>query len=234
MSHLTVTAIDTDPQFAGQDCAFHLRMKDAKQPVQDINFSFQHQTSDLKSIIDDNGVTLYAFAQKRGYFRPGRVTIQSGFPFGLYKVWTHVDFDFNVLVYPKVLHNALPLALLEADNRAQYGNSSKLGVDEFSTLKTYQVGESLKSVAWKQLAQGRGWLSKQFEQTAGGDIQLDVSTMSQYPLEMALSYITFQIIELDKKQQRYALALPNKMIEVGIGSRHKQQCLTALALYKRS
>jgi uncharacterized protein (DUF58 family) len=142
-----------------------------------------------------------------------------------------LDFGFNALLYPYPLKNKFQLE--SASNNAQENSryQSIVGVDQFSTLKTYPLGESLKSVAWKLLAQGRGWYSKQFEQSAGGDLLLDINSLTHLPLETRLSFLCYQIIELQKTNPRYALKLNTEASKVGSGNIHNQQCLSALALF---
>lgn len=232
LANLTLMAFESEPQFAGKDCKFELRViADNNQP-QDVSFSFQSNLSDFQTVIDRDKVVLYACSRTRGYFNPGRITVRSTFPFGLYTVWTHVDFGIKVLLYPEPIENLIKAVPYSENNSHDSFNQTTLGVDQFSTLKSYQQGESLKSVAWKQLAQGRGWLSKQFEQSLGEDLLLDINSLKHLPLESRLSFLCYQILELDKCQQRYALTLGKQKIEMNSGKRHKEHCLKALALFE--
>lgn len=232
VNNLTISATENQTQFVGKSAQFGLRLTPTKSCPHDLIFSFQHSNSDLQPLIEQNNILLYAVANKRGYFKPGRITLRSSFPFGLYNVWTHIDFDTEVLIYPQPIANKMQLQSIADNSVNQSFSKTTTGVDQFSTLKAYQPGESLKSVAWKQLAQGRGWLSKQFEQSVGGDCVLDIANLSHVPLETRLSYLCFHIIELEKRQQRYALILPNHEIAVSVGEAHKHRCLKALALYQ--
>jgi len=232
LAGLIIKSVETHAQFAGHDIQFKLRIKHNKHSGQDISYKFQHASSVLHTIVESDSVCLYALNKQRGYFNPGRVTVRSTFPFGLFNVWTHLDFGLQVLLYPKPIENKMSLQRSPSNLHDSSLNQSIAGVDQFSNLKNYQAGESLKSVAWKQVAQGRGWFSKQFEQSAGGDISLDIDTLNHLPLETRLSYICYQIIELERTEQRYALSLYNQNIEVGSGRSHQKRCLTALALVK--
>ena len=232
VSQLTLSAIDSEAQFAGKNCQFRLRLKHGKQKAQDLFLCFQYHDSDLQPIWEGDTIILYAFARQRGYFKPGRVTLRSSFPFGLYNIWTHIDFDTEVLIYPTPIKNNMQPHSTAKSNSDKSISQTIQGVDQFSTLKSYQPGESLKSVAWKQLAQGRGWLSKQFEQSVSGECVLDIGLLNHLPLEMRVSYLCYHIIELEKRHQRYALVLPNQEIVIGSGAMHQHRCLKALALYK--
>lgn len=232
VSQLTLSALDSEAQFAGKSCQFRLRLKHERQKAQDLFFCFQNHDSDLQPIKEGDTIILYAFAKQRGYFRPGRIKLRSSFPFGLYNVWTHIDFDAEVLIYPKPIKNNIQSHSISKNNSDQSVNQTAHGVDQFSTLKSYQPGESLKSIAWKQLAQGRGWLSKQFEQSVSAECVLDISLLGHLPLEMRVSYLCYHVIELEKQHLRYALVLPNQEISLGTGAIHKHRCLKALALFQ--
>lgn len=233
LAGLTLTAVNSEAQFADKNCQFNLRLSYSKTVAQDISFTFQKTTSKLHCSIDQDRVCLYAFSKRRGYFNPGRITVRSTFPFGLFTVWTHLDFAFKILLYPKPIENNMFIGRLSSDLSDKGMQASIMGVDEFSTLKNYQIGESLKSVAWKQLAQGRGWLTKQFEQSAGGDLLLDIDRVNHLPLEIRLRFLCYQVIALEKRGQRYALRLTKQQIEVGSGLEHKKRCLQCLALHER-
>lgn len=232
LAGLNLFALKGDAQFAGKDSQFNLRLSHAKVEAKAISFEFQQPSSELKAVVEHNSVSVYACCHQRGYFNPGRVTVRSTFPFGLFNVWTHLDFGFKVLLYPHPVENSLPLERLSGSIDDAGIKQPLIGVDEFSTLKNYQLGESLKSVAWKQVAQGRGWLTKQFEQPAGAEVALDIKLLAHLPVEMRLSFLCYQILELEKKNQRYSLTLGDQQIKVGTGKPHQAVCLQALALHK--
>jgi uncharacterized protein (DUF58 family) len=232
LAGLTLSAVPPVSQFANKDCNFKLSIKHPKTIAQGLDFSFKHQRSQLQTTIKNNTVVLYSYSSQRGYFNPGRITVKSTFPFGLFNVWTHLDFDFKVLLFPSPIENKLKESRSLDDNAYEHSAYQTIaGVEQFSTLKNYQLGESLKSVAWKQVAQGRGWLSKQFEQSAGGDLLLDISDLNHLPLELRLSFLSHHIIELEKIKQRYSLTLNQHKIAIGSGQSHKHKCLQALALF---
>ncbi|MCG6200874.1 DUF58 domain-containing protein [Psychromonas antarctica] len=231
IAHITLTATPVTPQFAGSDCVFCLRMAKKSNLGQEMSIYFQKKSSGLQSLISEEQVLVYGLSKKRGWFNPGRVTIASTFPFGLFTVWTFLDFDLRALLYPQPQKNKQPLVSLSTRQSTQGITNTALGVDQFSMLKNYQAGESLKSVAWKQLAQGRGWFSKQFEQDQGGDVLLDLALYGNLDLEKKLSLLSYQIIELDKRHLSYTLKLGATTFVAEHGLQHKTRCLKALALY---
>jgi len=129
-----------------------------------------------------NPINLSQKCQQRGKLSLPRVTVKSFYPLGLYRCWTHLAFTHQVTVFPKPLPCQIQLHVSEHDNankNAKKNNKTTIeqaGQDDFSHLKTYQVGEPLNHVAWKQLAKGRGMISKQFSSVGNGIGWLKLST----------------------------------------------------------
>lgn len=231
MSGLALEAAEPEPQFAEQVMAFPVKIKHSSEQGQ-FYFNLQKQSHVLDAVIKGQQVVVYAKPLQRGYFKPGRLTVYSLFPLGLFRVWSHVDLGWQGLVYPKPIEAKVVLDSDAGDQQADLGRSrSKPGFDEFAGLKTYQVGESLKSVAWKQLAQGRGWHSKAFEQAQGAPVWLTLNEQSGRDLETKLSQITSQVLQLDEQNALYGLRLAGQEIAPAQGPSHKLQCLAALATY---
>lgn len=231
MSGLTLEAAEPEPQFAEQVMAFPVKIQHSAEQGQ-FYFSLQKQPHVLDPVIKGQQVVVYAKACHRGYFKPGRLTVYSLFPLGLFRVWSHVDLGWQGLVYPKPIETNVVLDSDAGDQQGDLGRSrAKAGFDEFAGLKTYQVGESLKSVAWKQLAQGRGWHSKAFEQAQGAPVWLTLNEQTGRDLETKLSQLTSQVLQLDEQNALYGLRLSGQDITPAQGPSHKLACLTALATY---
>lgn len=230
-SGLKLTASRSVDQYAGKACTFSLRI-DAKQHLaQQTTYSFQYPSSSLKAVISDLQVQLFAKNNKRGWFNPGRVTVQSYYPFGLFKVWTHLDFGFCCLLYPMPVESQLFNIALSGENSDTGYFQSKAGFEAFNTLKPFQQGESLKSIAWKQVAQGKGWFTKQFEQEQGGDVYLSFSAFKGQSVEQTLGMLTYQVLSYEEQGVNYALDLGFTIIKASSGAEHQKHCLRALALY---
>ena len=231
LSGLVLTAVKGEDQFSNKDCSFMLRIESAEHLAQQTTYSFKYPSSSLKTVNGDQQVQLFAKGDKRGWFKPGRVTVQSYFPFGLFKVWTHLDFDFCCLLYPDPIENPLSDIRASGERKETGRSQNKAGFDTFSMLNPYQQGESLKSVAWKQVAQGRGLLTKQFEQEQGGDVYLSLTTFKGIPIEEAIAMLTYQVVSYEKLGVNYLLDLGSLTIKANSGAEHQRDCLRALALY---
>ncbi|WP_158970293.1 DUF58 domain-containing protein [Paraglaciecola sp. L3A3] len=188
---------------------------------------------------DNNPATISYLCHKRGKLTLPRVTIASYFPLGLFKCWTHLAFSHDILVYPKPQPCVINLLTNTDDTNVKAGSSQleQIGHDEFLQLKPYQAGEPLHHVAWKQLAKGRGMISKQFstlgQQTAWLKLpsQFKQQALNNEWLETELSKLTFQVIEVAKTEQHFGLDLGQVCIAPNTGPEHTKKCLTALALF---
>lgn len=231
LSGIIFTATSSDDQFANKDCAFTLRIDAKLNSAQQTTYAFKDAQSAIQSVVDERQVTLFSKNAQRGLFKPGRVTIQSYYPFGLFRVWTHLDFGFSCLLYPMPMQHTINHVVRSGKETNTKHQETKVGVDAFSTLKPFQEGESLKSVAWKQVAQGRGKFTKHFEEEQGGDVFLSLSAINTGSIEEKLSMLTYQVLHYEQQGIQYALELGSVVIKLNSGVTHQKQCLRALALY---
>lgn len=174
---------------------------------------------------------------KRGQYSLGRVLIISEYGFGLFKAWTRLDFAQQVTAYPKpvayVWSNSPQSAADEAvkNNLESYQDSFQLGQDEFHQLQHYQLGEPFSRVAWKHVARGQGWLTKQYQKALSGKLQLDFEHLPTGTLEQRLSWLSYAIKDCSDKQIGFSLKLPNQIFDYDNSSQHTLRCLAALARY---
>ena len=111
-------------------------------------------------------VSLDVPAPRRGRVALGRVTLTSDYPFGLWRGWAYVHFPLTGIVYPAPEIGAPPLPRGHggADPLAQ-GSSDDA---DLAGLREYQRGDPPQRVAWKAVARGRGWYTKEFDGAGGG------------------------------------------------------------------
>ncbi|MCL1048133.1 DUF58 domain-containing protein [Shewanella abyssi] len=219
--------------FAGQPCYIPILLSSVNNAFE-IKLNFHgHGSEVVKKVTDDTSVSnLCVDRTQRGTLTPGRIKVESRFPLGLCRVWSHVDLDITQVIYPKPIKNQHQLSCHPQSSN----NSSELGkfvagVDEFKGLKQYVRGEPLKQIAWKQWAQGRGMLTKEFQQPQGAPLWLMLESDSR-DLELNLSYLSWQAQQLSQKQQIFGLSIGTTIIEPALGEQHRVNVQTHLALYK--
>ncbi|TFW09729.1 DUF58 domain-containing protein, partial [Oxalobacteraceae bacterium OM1] len=142
--------------------------------------------------------------------------------------------DARALVYPRPEEHAPPLPLA-ADLKDD--GSGSAGQDDYAGVRGYQAGDSLKRLAWRQIARldadaGGTLVAKHFEGGSASEIALDLAAMpSGMSLEARLSRLTRWVLEAEARGLAYAFRLGNVSLPAGRGPAHQETCLRALALY---
>ncbi|WOT03738.1 DUF58 domain-containing protein [Shewanella youngdeokensis] len=222
----------TSNTFAGQACYIPIQMSSNRDAFEiQLNFDANAPQTIRKVTTQADIVSVATQSSQRGTLKPGRVKVESRFPLGLCRVWSHIDLAISQVIYPNPINNQHQLSSQPLDaNHNQVASQFIAGVDEFNQLKPYIVGEPIKHIAWKQWAQGRGMLTKEFQQPQGAPLWLTVDDEQQ--LELQLSYLCWQTLQLSQQQQTFGLSIGGLTISPSNGEQHKINVLTHLALFK--
>ncbi|MFQ6538637.1 MULTISPECIES: hypothetical protein [Aphanothece] len=167
--------------------------------------------------------------ERRGAQRPGRLVLSSRAPLGLFICWSRWDPPIPQVVYPA--RRAGPVAL--ADQPApsavaeRGSDADREGSAIWHDLRPHRPEDGHARLAWKVLAQGRGRLSKVLRDPAG-EPQL-LMPAAGVPLERALEHLSARIWQSSQRGEAYGLVLPHCRIPPGVGRRHRERCLVALA-----
>lgn len=177
----------------------------------------------------DSFVTVLAPTSRRGYLDPGLLTVESVYPVGLLRVWTHIRFRFEAAVYPA------PVA--DTSRRAGRGGvgeghtTGASGSDDYVGLKTFEPGESLRHVAWKQYAREQGLWSKQYADPVDSRVWIDWDDYAGLDTEQRLARMSWQVCDCDAAGRVYGLRLPEAELAPDRGAAHRQAALRRLALH---
>lgn len=163
-----------------------------------------------------------------------RITLESFYPMGLYRCWTHLLFQSDVIIYPKPIPCQPPALMGGDDDETNETDNHSTGQEDFDTLGAYQVGEPMHQVAWKQVAKGQRMVSKRFTGASGQSIWLAINQMPTQNIEQALSHLTWLVLESNKQNHRFGLDLGTIKIPPNSGTTHMEKCLRTLALYGNS
>ena len=239
LSGLGLTATASQAVYAGELAHFSLQLNNrAKFARYALQIGFDPtamQTVDVPQLSTYN-LTLAAVTARRGWMPCPRIRIQTTFPFGLLKAWSYWKTSLQVLVYPKPESNPPALPYTAAGNS---GTELTLGSDEFSGIRNYQIGDSLRQLAWRQMARlssqdNQILLSKHYE---GGQQKMCVLDFAALPpqlnLEQKLSRLCAWLLAAEKEQIRYALKLGRVKTAQNSGADHLLACLMALALFEQ-
>lgn len=233
LARLSVSAGRNEPVFAGQEARFQvcldnptsfarhaIALSAAKEPVAiHVDIAPWHAAH----------LEFNRRAEHRGRLAAGRFTLVTTYPLGLLRAWTHLNLDMTSLVYPRPAAEGLPPPLTPTETGQ--GKPQGEGQEDFSGLRGYRSGDSLRQVAWKAVARGQGMLIKQFSGEAQQELWLDFAALPDLDTEEKLSRLTRWVLDADAANQRYGLRLPGKALEPAAGPEQRRLCLEALALF---
>jgi uncharacterized protein (DUF58 family) len=231
---LQISLHPAEPVFAGQVARFPLVLSN---PLRRTRYAIGVQRGESAPLYLDVEAAsqtrghLSIPSRRRGRLRPQRLLVFTRFPLGLFHAWSWVTFDTPALVYPRpitapaVRQGSTPE---EGEARRELGTG-----DDFSGLRAYQTGESLRQVAWKVFAKEQELLTKQFAGYGREEVWLDWEHFPNEPTEMRLSRLCRQVLDVEAGGLLYGLRLPGMDIKPGAGEHHRERCLEALALFER-
>ncbi|MGE0801861.1 MAG: DUF58 domain-containing protein [Lautropia sp.] len=178
-------------------------------------------------------VTLHT--SRRGWMPAPRFRLSTTFPLGLWRAWSYWHPATRVLVWPQPETPAAPLPAAVSDG-GEFDDRSH-GDDDFSAIRPYRPGDSLRRLAWKAMARTADDepLTKAFAGGSGGELLLDWNQLpAGMPDEARLSRLTRWVLRADAEGQRFVLILPGQRLDADAGSGHRGACLEALALCGRT
>lgn len=169
-------------------------------------------------------------AVRRGLLSPGRLTLFTRYPLGLYYAWAYFEPAMQCVVYPRPAPPGLPLPAMT--RIAGQGTAHGQGQEDFSGLRQYHPGDSSRHIAWKAVARDQGLLTKQFSGRADSELWLTWESLPpQMGPEEKLSQLTRWVLDADALGLSFGLALPGNAVPVAIGEAQRERCLEALALF---
>lgn len=237
LSGLTVEALTAPIGYTGQSLRFAVQLQTTR-PRHDLQLSATEGLGEhLAELAHREQLGVTFIATQRGWLQPGRLRIASQWPLGLLECWTQLDLQQVGLAYPKPQRCDLQL---QAGNTAPTATnmpattSQNAGMDEMQGVRPYRVGESLSQIAWKQVAQGRGFVSKEFMTPIPQMCWLELHKTTGQTLEERLSKLCYQLQTLEQQGAHYGLLLGSQSIAPNEGPHHQTRCLTALALYENN
>lgn len=233
LAHLRITAGRVLPVFAGEQAHFQLHFhNNTRADRYSIGVTGDQITADYIDVTADGTVvaTVPVRALRRGWLRPGRITLFSRFPLGLFRAWSYAEPDVQCLVYPEPAQPGLPLPPSSPGDGE--GGMAGQGQDEFSGLRPYRPGDSPRHIAWKAVARDDTLLTKQFAGRADSELWLSWDALpSQMSTEQKLSHLVRWTLEADSRSLIYGLRLPGTTLPPASGPMHRTDCLRALALH---
>jgi uncharacterized protein (DUF58 family) len=236
LSGLTIKTSYSINGFSGSFVEIPIRLSDKKRDHPGLMLHWSSRGQDDRIMIADvtgdqeQEILLPFQLPQRGYLHTPRLRIETRFPFGFYKSWTWLRLKTPGIVYPKPIITPFIASIGEGDDMPTDANLS-IGNDEFIGLRNYRPGDSLKHVAWKYLAKGKGLLSKEYDNQQISMQWLDWFSLQGMGIEERLSHLTGWILQAEQQGRAYGIKLPHLEIKPNVGDAHRDDCLKHLALY---
>ncbi|MFB2864059.1 DUF58 domain-containing protein [Aeromonas sp. MdU4] len=168
--------------------------------------------------------------KRRGPLPLGRLRVESRYPLGLFCCWSLLDLQLEGWLAPKP-EFGVRRGELSGESKGLHGQPAPSPLGDFDTLRTHQAGESQSRIAWKQLAQGRGLLTKQFHEPLQDDTHLTLQRVAGGDLEQRLAVLAWWCTDYGKRGIPFTLTLTNQTLGPDSGTAFVQRCLLAMAQF---
>lgn len=230
---LRLTAGRAQPVFAGETARFALCLENpagfSRYSIGVTHAGLQVDFVDVPAL---GTVTAHVGvpAPRRGLLRPGRLTLFTRYPLGLFRAWSYFEPDVHCVVYPRPAPKGLQMPQSEAS--AGLGAVHGEGSDDFAGLRQYHAGDPPRHIAWKAAARGEALLTKQFSGRAEIELWFDWRQLPpNMGVEERLSHIARWVLDAHALGTGFGMRLPGKTIAPGSGDLQRERCLEALALF---
>lgn len=171
-------------------------------------------------------VTVRVPTRRRGWLAPGRMKVWTTQPLGLFTVWSWLNPDAGVLVYPTIEQPSPPLP----DGAGEQGLRHRPGGDEYAGLRDYRHGDPLRRIAWKASARLDALRVREHEVAVGHALRFDYDAITGLDHEARIRRLAAWVLAGEATARSYTLVTPQESIGPGLGSVHRHACLRALAL----
>jgi uncharacterized protein (DUF58 family) len=231
LSELTIELVGASTGFVGEDVEFQVRVSRPKGKGREgIQLGWLGVVPQWAELYDSEACTVRLFvrAQRRGWFDPGRLLVETHYPLGLLRAWTWVDLGARALIYPQ------PLFMDSPEQVARRGDEGELmdpeGSDDFSDMRRYRSGDPVRHIMWRVYARSDQLLVKEYASYLDPRLMLDFERVPG-GVEERLSRLTGMVLNAARAQREFGLTLPGQTIKPGVGDQHRDAVLRALALY---
>ncbi|PVZ71680.1 DUF58 domain-containing protein [Pelagibaculum spongiae] len=217
--------------FVGDLASFQLVVESPRKGRQQLRFRISEYWKNLDHLRGGREVVdIEVAASKRGWLQAPPLEVETDFPMGLIRAWSWQNLSSQVLVYPH------PLAPPERLAQRGGGDGDKPnptpGQEDYQGMRPYHFGDSPRHLAWKALASEKGLFTKVFDAAVSDDMWFEWDAFSGIAVERRLSYLTWQILEADRRNLIYGMKLPGTTLGPASSKKHFKQCLQALALFE--
>ncbi|MDO4636993.1 MAG: DUF58 domain-containing protein [Lautropia sp.] len=226
-----------DPVHAGETAELNLSFRNPTRLARyaitlDSGHGIQAQVVDIAADAE-HMVSIALTTHRRGWQPAPALRLSSDFPLGLWRVWTRWHPAAGVLVWPAPERPASPLP--QSHDPTGHAEQHQQGGNDFSHLRPYRAGDSLRQLAWRAMArhpQGFPQTRSFSDGGEGGELLFDWAQLpTSLDVEARLSRLAAWIEQAELASQPYALNLPRKQFATDRGPHQRAACLEALARF---
>ena len=182
LSGIEVSVLKTHPGFMGKSGKVDLLIKRNNNRVyESLELAWPGGNQVEVSLIDasQKRVSLSVPLLSRGRYQPPRLKIATRFPLGLLFAWSHLDLVAPILTYPQPISSSIKPEQQFLDDSGELHHQQQLvGHEEFTGLREYVAGDSLRNIDWKVMARGQGLATRLYEDYVSQHLWLDLATVS--------------------------------------------------------
>lgn len=228
LSGLRLTGLRAGEAHAGETIAVELQFAPGLRNRASLRCEHAEQAIHFALPMGEDGrVVLNLLADRRGWWRPGRIGIATDYPLGLFVAWSWMHPDRSVLVFPRIESDPPPLPF---DASAAGEQPANAGDDDYSGLREYRPSDPPRRIAWKASAHRDDLLVRESERQTGRSLVLDYVQLRGLDHEARIARLTAWVLIAEAQQAAYALLLPDNRIDAAVGPAQRANCLRALAL----
>lgn len=222
---LTLRSLHADHGFCGARVRLHLAFADDRRARHGLRIAIDKLEQPCPLEPGASRATVTIPTDWRGWMPLPRMRLSNTLPFGLFRAWSWITPQQQVLVYPRILRDATPSA------RHDDPNERVAGGDEFAGLRDYHPGDPIRHVAWKASARHDHLLVREFDRAAPGQpLRFDWNALSGLDRETRISRLTGLVCDAYAAAHPWILILEDRRsLGPATDAAHYHRCLTALA-----
>jgi uncharacterized protein (DUF58 family) len=166
----------------------------------------------------------------RGVYSLGRITVETRAPYGVVRAWSYAHFEWLGLAEPAPELPVPPLPVTAGEGDDTQKSAAHVAHDPDS-LRDYVAGDSLRRVAWKQVAKSGTWYTRASESGARREIDISWDATGKSIEEEKLSRLAAWVLRAQNENVAFALSLPNGSLPLADGAQQIHDAKRLLAAY---
>lgn len=167
----------------------------------------------------------------RGWHAVPTLTVETVFPFGLFRAWTVWRPAGRVLAWPRPEEAAPPLPASAAMPGPETSRKRAADGGEFDGVRPWRRGDTMRQVVWKKVARSNELVSRETAGSGTQEIWLDWSQTSINGTEPRLARLAAWVLDAERANLPYGLRLPGRELAPAGGAAQRVAALDALALW---